>query len=103
MPCREFCEFLYNDFVKRDIWHDRTSGYTPKAGDLVIYDWPTNNRRYDHIGIVMSFDGDYIYTIEGNTTGVPGGKIATRKRENNSDIIGYGTPDYPETVDGGNE
>lgn len=97
------CEFLYNDFVKRDIWHDRTSGYTPKAGDLVIYDWPTNHRRYDHIGIVMSFDGDYIYTIEGNTTGVPGGKIATRKRENNSDIIGYGTPDYPETVDGGNE
>lgn len=95
------CERLYNDFDKRGIWHDRTSGYTPKAGDLVIYDWPTRPGRYNHIGIVMSFDGDYLYTIEGNTTDSPGGKIATRKRKNNSDILGYGTPDYPETVDGG--
>ena len=41
----------------------------PKPGDLVLYDWANTTGRFNHVGIVISADANYIYTIEGNTTG----------------------------------
>lgn len=43
-------------------------GSTPKKGALVPYNWSyTPNEPYDHVGIVMSYTGSTIHTIEGNT------------------------------------
>ena len=39
----------------------------PKPGDLVLYDWANTTGRFNHVGIVISADANYIYTIEGNT------------------------------------
>lgn len=44
----------------------KPKGYTPKAGDLIFFDW-NNNGSADHIGIVRYAKGDYVMTIEGNT------------------------------------
>ena len=40
--------------------------YFPACGDIVLYRFG-NHPRYNHIGVVVSFDGDTVYTVEGNT------------------------------------
>lgn len=76
--------------------------YTPKAGDIIWYQWKGSSCRgsngkwdkvtkcVDHVGIVTSSDSNYVYTIEGNT-GDPG---LVRKRErviDSDEIIAYGS------------
>lgn len=76
--------------------------YTPKAGDIIWYQWKGSSCRgsngkwdevtkcADHVGIVTSSDSNYVYTIEGNT-GDPG---LVRKRErviDSDEIIAYGS------------
>lgn len=41
---------------------------TPQAGDIVFFKYSTNNRRTNHVGLVISYDGRTINTIEGNTS-----------------------------------
>ena len=42
------------------------SEYTPKPGDLIMYNWD-NDGWIDHVGIVESVSNGYVHTIEGNT------------------------------------
>ena len=76
--------------------------YTPKAGDIIFYQWANGECRSaygkwdkvrqcsDHVGIVTSSDGSHVNTIEGNT-GNPG-LVRTRQRDINSDeIVAYGS------------
>lgn len=76
--------------------------YTPKAGDIIFYQWANGECRSkygkwdkvrqcsDHVGIVTSSDSDHVYTIEGNT-GDPG-LVRKRTRDINSDeIVAYGS------------
>lgn len=67
-------------------YKSRDSGYTPKSGDLVYFNWQDGGNIYDHVGIVESFDGEKLYTIEGNTNG---GKVARRTRALDN-VMGYG-------------
>ena len=77
--------------------------YTPISGDLIFFDWTMNNDKWknwknsgdqdiyapnpSHVGVVISVQGDYVYTIEGNT----GGRVAIRKYKiDDPNIIGYG-------------
>ena len=59
--------------------------YDARAGDIVLYDWNFNG-SLDHVGIVEENCGDYLTTIEGNTsTGNAGsqgngGVVARRTR-----------------------
>ena len=47
----------------------KTSGYKPKKGDLVIYDWDGNNDG-DHVGIITDIDNIGFITVkEGNKAG----------------------------------
>lgn len=86
------CAAFYNDFVARGIWHPRASGYMPKAGDVILFHWKNSDYAFSHTGIVVSCDGTYVYTIEGNTSN----QVHPRTYPvNSSDIVGYGTPDYP--------
>lgn len=76
--------------------------YTPKAGDIIFYQWTNGECRSsygkwdkvrkcsDHVGIVTSSDSSNVYTIEGNT-GKPG-LVRERTRNINSDeIVAYGS------------
>lgn len=77
---------LYNFFKNKG-----ALSYIPQIGSLVMFDWHDGGNPYDHIGIVEDFDDNYIYTIEGNTSG---GIVSRQKRPRNNTIIGYGIPSY---------
>lgn len=65
-------------------WRDR--GATPIPGDYVFFDWD-GGIDPDHVGAVLCVEGDYLYTIEGNS----GGKVAVnRYPKNDPRIMGYG-------------
>lgn len=72
-------------------WRQK-DGYTPKTGDVVIFDWdPANNNGNDHTGIVVSVSGGRVYTIEGNA----GNQGVCMRRDYpllSGTIVGYGTP-----------
>ena len=75
-------------FKEHDQWQSRT--YTPKAGDIIFFDWEHDGET-DHVGIVESVSDGYVHTIEGNTSN------SCRKRQyslNSSVIFGYGVPAY---------
>lgn len=83
-------------FQEKGLYQSRTSGYTPKAGDIIFVSWGGTG-GYSHVGIVESCDGTYVNTIEGNTGDTPG-YYKIRRNEftiNDPRITGYGTPQYP--------
>lgn len=72
-----------NQYKKRD-------KYTPLPGDIVFFDW-NHNGSLDHVGIVEKVSGEYVYTIEGNSTN----RVARKKYKlTSNDINGYGIPNY---------
>lgn len=73
--------------------------YTPKAGDLIIYDYNGNRADPQHIGIVENVADGKVNTIEGNIksdyNGGTVGSVATRSRDlKYSGIMGYLTPPW---------
>lgn len=91
---------IRNDAISKNVYHDR-AGYTPQPGDIIFFDWPSKEGAPNHVGIVIGVDGQYVITVEGNTSrpkGEPssytGGKEPTgvwRKSHLLSDtqIMGY--------------
>ena len=62
------CTTMRDTYLKKKgYWKTRT-GYTPKAGDMIFFDWD-NSGNCDHVGIVEKVSGAKVYTIEGNSTG----------------------------------
>ena len=43
-------------------------GYTPQPGDIIYFKSSRNQNITNHIGIVTSYSGGTVYTIEGNTS-----------------------------------
>ena len=71
----------------------RRGEWDPQPGDVIVFGYSSR----DHTGIVYAVDGNYVYTIEGNSSNM------CRKRSylrNCSWIWGYVRPDY---ADGGDE
>ena len=65
-------------------WRER--GATPIPGDYVFFDWDGGTDP-DHVGAVLCVEGDFLYTIEGNS----GGKVAVQRYDlNDKRIVGYG-------------
>lgn len=73
---------------------------TPKVGDIVFFKYSTNNRRTNHVGLVVGVSAGSIQTIEGNTSLTSndnGGAVMQRTRKSN--IVAYARPKYePVTV-----
>ena len=73
-----------------DQWRD--SGATPIPGDYVFFDWdgrndPDGGKDPDHVGAVLCVEGNFLYTIEGNS----GGKVAVNRYSlSDPRIVGYG-------------
>lgn len=58
----------------------------PIPGDYVFFDWDGGNNP-DHVGAVLCVEGNFLYTIEGNS----GGKVAVQRYSlGDSRIVGYG-------------
>jgi len=75
-------------FQARGQWQERD--YTPKAGDIIFFDWEGDGHS-DHVGIVERVEGEYVHTIEGNTSD----SVARRSyRLDSVNITGYGIPAY---------
>ena len=82
--------------------HYASTGYTPRAGDIIFFSWHGSSSDLSHVGIVLSADANYVYTVEGNTTcegeaaskcaGTDG--VSKKKRPRNNTIIAYVTPKY---------
>lgn len=67
----------------------------PEPGDIVFMKFSTNNRRTNHIGIVIGTKDNMIFTIEGNTSNSSqdnGGKVMKRTRTKN--IVAFARPKY---------
>ena len=82
-----------NYFKKKNQWSK-----TPKVGDIIFF---KNSVRICHVGLVVKVDSKYVYTIEGNTSGVAGvvangGMVYGQKKYalNYSRIAGYGHVEY---------
>ena len=72
---------------------------TPMPGDIVFFKYSTNNRRTNHVGLVIGVDGKIITTIEGNTSTTSqdnGGKVMRRNRYSN--IVAYARPKYSDNT-----
>lgn len=71
-------------FQKSGKWRD--SSATPIPGDYVFFDWDGDSDP-DHVGAVLCVEGDFLYTIEGNS----GGRVAVNcYPKNDPRIMGYG-------------
>lgn len=71
-------------FKDSGMW--RNSGTEPIPGDYVFFDWDGGSDP-DHVGAVLCVEGDFLYTIEGNS----GGKVAVQRYLlSDSRIVGYG-------------
>lgn len=58
----------------------------PIPGDYVFFDWD-RDRDPDHVGAVLCVEGNFLYTIEGNS----GGRVAVQRYDlNDKRIVGYG-------------
>lgn len=71
-------------FKDSRMWRDR--GATPIPGDYVFFDWDGKSDP-DHVGAVLCVEGNFLYTIEGNS----GGKVAVNRYPlSDKRIVGYG-------------
>lgn len=78
-------------FKDRGQWRD--SGYIPKPGDIIFFDWSANGitGTADHVGIVEKVDGNTIYTVEGNSSDACNER---RYTIDDTEVMGYGVPMY---------
>lgn len=86
------CESMINWYKARGLWKN-PSGYTPKVGDIIFYDWGANG-TYDHVGLITSVSGIVATAFEGNMSDSVGYRnILLSSKE----ILGYGTPKYEDS------
>lgn len=74
-------------------WRERgDTNNMPIPGDYVFFDWdggtdPDGGKDPDHVGAVLCVEGNFLYTIEGNS----GGKVAVNRYPlSDKRIVGYG-------------
>lgn len=89
IPHQSSCQEAQHWAQRQGKWHSLGSGYTPKAGDIVLYNWHRDGIA-DHAGIVKGASASGISTIEGNTNigrGVNG--VGEKHRPWNNQILGF--------------
>lgn len=71
-------------FKDSRMWRER--GAEPIPGDYVFFDWDGGTDP-DHVGAVLCMEGNFLYTIEGNSSG----RVAVNcYPKNDPRIMGYG-------------
>lgn len=97
------CNSMISWYKNKGRYYTRGS-YTPKAGDLVFFDW-SGNGSSQHVGIVDYVSGSTVHTIEGNCSGKVKAREYTtsgsKPYNNVSSIMGYAVPDFSKVSSGG--
>ena len=76
------CGYAADYYQRNDAW----DGSNPERGDQVFF------RNYAHTGLVVDWDNDGFYTVEGN---IDGGKVGKRYyKYGDPQIDGFGRPRY---------
>lgn len=80
-------------FTENGKWRRPNDAHNmPIPGDYVFFDWdgrndPDGGKDPDHVGAVLCVEGNFLYTIEGNS----GGRVAVNRYPlSDSRIVGYG-------------
>lgn len=80
-------------FKDSRMWRERgDTNNMPIPGDYVFFDWdgrndPDGGKDPDHVGAVLCVEGNFLYTIEGNS----GGRVAVQRYLlSDPRIVGYG-------------
>lgn len=80
-------------FKDKSQWRERgDTNNMPIPGDYVFFDWdgrndPDGGKDPDHVGAVLCVEGNFLYTIEGNS----GGRVAVNRYSlSDKRIVGYG-------------
>ena len=81
--CIAWEEFASGD--PRIAYHTSGDGFSPEAGDIVLYDRVFENREHDHIGIVIENRENTIVAAEGNINNESG----LIERQKDEHIRGY--------------
>ena len=85
------CSRMMDWLSENGSYKKRSSGYTPKPGDIIFFRASTSVYYSSHVGLVAGYKNGYVYTIEGNN----GGEVNYHKYEASSAyIMGYGAPNY---------
>lgn len=94
IPKTNNCQQAVNFFKKQGRYYKRTSGYQPKAGDIV-YISTDGSQTAHHVGIVYASDNTYVYYVDGNNvTTSPHSVCKSKKSRSAAGILGYATPNY---------
>lgn len=74
-------------FKDKSQWRERgDTNNKPIPGDYVFFDWD-GGKDPDHVGAVLCVEGNFLYTIEGNS----GGRVAVQRYPlSDKRIVGYG-------------
>ena len=65
--------------------------YLPKCGDLIFYDFSVSGNNWNHVGLVLYVENEYVFSIEGNISK----SVKLRKHLlTDATIRGYGIPAY---------
>lgn len=74
-------------FKDSRMWRERgDANNMPIPGDYVFFDWDGKSDP-DHVGAVLCVEGNFLYTIEGNS----GGRVAVQRYPlSDKRIVGYG-------------
>lgn len=74
-------------FKDKSQWRERgDANNMPIPGDYVFFDWDRGSDP-DHVGAVLCVEGNFLYTIEGNS----GGRVAVNRYPlSDKRIVGYG-------------
>ena len=101
--CAAGCASARSYFNKQGHLHD-----APEPGDQVFF-WSSDMSKISHTGLVVTVDGEHIYTIEGNTSGgsdvIPNGGAVCKKSYSLGyhRIAGYGCPDWSKSQEKGGD
>ena len=93
------CLRWYSDCKDLGIFKSK-SGYIPSSGDIIFFRDEGSTVSSTHVGLVRYSDGQYVYTVEGNTSNGSeyssnGEYVALKKHSLSSKyIVGYATPKY---------
>lgn len=72
-------------------YRTRSSGYTPKEGDIIFFKSADVTRVSNHVGLVRYVKGGRVYTVEGNSSD----RVILRDYAlSDTYIAGYGLPHY---------
>nr|DAQ70578.1 MAG TPA: putative peptidoglycan binding domain protein [Caudoviricetes sp.] len=94
IPLECSCGEMIELAKQMNIWNENDD-ITPKAGDIIMYDWDNQDGWPEHVGIVESVTNNQITVIEGNKNNAVGRRVIN---VGNASIRGYIQPNYDGSV-----